>query len=350
MPGEIRSHELAAGKTEAIPEVWLCPPSNRVLDLIEEDVNVEFSLKGVAGLKLYIGLMKSARHSDLVALAKLIRENDLEVVVELGGTLNHDWQDQAGEKSAGVELAKLRKWYGAGGKVDYIDIDGPVRRLMGYAGWGKDPSRKFVSYDRCAKELMDYLYAVRKVYPEIQFFLLTNFPNWGYKTGLSYHARGPKRQDQGDYHEVVTSVLKALKRSKISLAGATVDNPYGYFVGTHRSATLKDPGTVDWIARVRAYEEFCRENGWEFNLIVNSEIGGKESDKRFFEDTLDMVDRYQKAGGRPRRYFVQSWYKYPSEIVPETAPYSMTALTKAILLKLQTGDNSRPNRAIEATQ
>jgi len=334
-----------AGKPDSIPEVWLCPPGpDRVLDLITKDAKAESSLKGITGLKLYIGLMKSATHSDLKALAALVRKNRLKIMVEVGGTLNHDWQDQAGEKSAEVELAKLAKWHEAGGKVDYLDIDGPVWRLMGHPGWGKDPSKKFVSYDRCAKELMDYLSAVRKVYPGIQFFLLTNFPNWGYRKGVSYHASGPKRQNRGDYHEVVTAVMRALKRSGIRIAGATVDNPYGYFVGTHRSAKLKDPSSVDWIARIHSYEDFCRENNWEFNLIVNSEAGGKESDKRFLEDTLDMVARYRKAGGRPDRYLVQSWYEHPHKIVPDTEQYSMTALAKAVIGQLQKDDE-----AVEST-
>jgi len=324
-----------------MPEVWLCPPGpKRVLDLIAKDANPESSLKGITGLKLYIGLMRSATQSELKALATLVQENKLKIMVEVGGTLNHDWQDQAGEKSAEVELAKLAEWYEAGGKVDYLDIDGPVWRLMGHPGWGKDPSKKFKSYDRCAKELMDYLSAVRKAYPEIQFFLLTNFPNWGYKKGVSYHATGPKKQHRGDYHEVVTAVMNALKQSGIRLAGATVDNPYGYFLGTHKSATLKDPTAVDWIARIRSYEDFCRQNNWEFNLIVNSEAGGKESDERFFEDTLDMVARYQKSGGRPSRYFVQSWYKHPLKIVPASAPYSMTALAKAVVMQLQKDDKA----------
>jgi hypothetical protein len=330
----------------------LCPPAKHssVLDLIAKDANAESSLEGIAGLKLYIEFVRNAKQSDLAALVTLVRKNKLKIIVEVGGTLNHDWQDEAGEKSAQVELAKLKRWYDAGGKVDYLDIDGPVWRLMGHPGWGKDPTKKFVSYDRCAKELMDYLSAVKKAYPDIQFFLLTNFPNWGYKKGVSYHANGPQRQSRGDYHEVVTSVMKALKRSRISLAGATVDNPYGYFMGKKKSATLKDPTTVDWIARIRSYEDFCRSNGWEFNLIVNSEAGGKESDKRFYEDTLDMVARYQQAGGRPTRYFIQSWYEHPHKIVPATEPYSMTALTKAVIRQLQAKGNTTPNKAIEATR
>jgi len=350
--GKTETSGRSAGNETAIPEVWLCPPAKHssVLDLIRNDADATHSLKGTTGLKLYIEFIKSAEQSELEELVTLVHKNKLKIIVEVGGTLNHDWQDEAGEKSARVELAKLKRWYDAGGKVDYLDMDGPVWRLIGHPGWGKDPTKKFVSYDRCAKELMDYLSAVKKAYPDIQFFLLTNFPNWGYKKGVSYHANGPQRQSQGDYHEVVTSVMKTLKRSRISLAGATVDNPYGYFMGKKKSATLKDPTTVDWIARIRSYEDFCRSNGWEFNLIVNSEAGGKESDKRFYEDTLDMVARYQQAGGRPTRYFIQSWYEHPHKIVPATEPYSMTALTKAVIRQLQAKGNTTPNKAIEATR
>ena len=66
-------------------------------------------------------------------------------------------------------------------------------------------------------------------------------------------------------------------------------------------------------------------------LISNSEAGGKESDRAFFERTLKMVDLYGSAGGRPTRIIVQSWYAYPRTIVPEDEPYSMTALVKAVI-------------------
>ena len=319
------------------PEVWLCPPGNRVLDLVKEEGTWDFSRRRIAGLKLYIGLFRKAKRADLAALAAFVRKNGLEVVVECGGTLNPDWQDETGERSAKVELAGFNKWYAAGGKVDYLDLDGPVRRLLGRAGWGKDPEKRFVSYERCARELMEYMAAVKKAHPKIQFFLLTNFPNWGYRGDVSYHARGPKRQDWGDYDEVVTAVLEAARKSQTKIAGATVDNPYEYLLGTHRSVKLKPPSAIDWLARVRAYEDFCRENGLEFNLIINSEAGGKASDRLFFEKTLDMVSRYRKAGGKPDRYFIQSWYKHPTKIVPESEPYSMTSLAKAILTQVGEG-------------
>ena len=53
-----------------------------------------------------IEFVKNTERSALEALATLVRKNKLKIIVEVGGTLNHDWQDQAGEKSAQVELAK----------------------------------------------------------------------------------------------------------------------------------------------------------------------------------------------------------------------------------------------------
>ncbi len=325
------------------PEVWLGPPIKRVMELVEESSNADSSLEGIAGLKLYIDMMNTATPADLGKLAALVRRNNLKVIVEVGGTLNYDWQDQAGEMSAEVELAKLKRWHDAGGTMGYLDLDDPIYRLMGGTSWGNDPTKRFVSYNRCAKELMDYLSVVKKVYPEIQFYFLTNFPNWGYKKGVSYHGRGPHRNDRGDYHEAVAAVIRASKQSGMSFAGSTVGNPYDYLTGTRESANPEIPASVDWIVRIRDYEGFCGENGWEFNLILNSEGGGKTSDRRFHEDTLNMIALYQRAGGRPARYFVQSWYEHPQSIVPCTEPFSMTALAQEVMKRLEPNNSPGPN-------
>jgi hypothetical protein len=48
-----------------------------------------------------------------------------------------------------------------------------------------------------------------------------------------------------------------------------------------------------------------------------------------------MVETYIRAGGHPTRWFVQTWYPFPKEVVPETTPNTMTSLVKAIIEKLQ---------------
>jgi len=77
------------------------------------------------------------------------------------------------------------------------------------------------------------------------------------------------------------------------------------------------------------------------NLIANSERGGMQSDALFAEETQKMVDAYRKAGGRPDRWIVQSWYPNPKRIAPETDPTTMTGLVKAVIERVRTGGQNR---------
>lgn len=314
------------------PEVWLC--TGRAFDLARSDSGWDTVKQRLTGIQLYIDKVNTAKPEELRALVQIVKEVDLKVSIECGGTLGFaPLSDLNGEQSARIELAKIEKWCRVGGTVDYLNLDGPVRRLL-YPMRGRRRIPGFTSIERCARELADYLKAVRQRHPQIQFFLLTNFPNWGYCGDVSYHARGENRQDWGDYDKVVRTVLRVLKEEGLRLTGVTVDNPYEYLVGEHFSVKLKDPTETDWLRRVRTYEDFSHERELEFNLIINSEAGGKESDQAFHDRTLRMLDAYCRAGGRPTRYIVQSWYEYPRTIVPEDKTYSMTALVKAVMEKL----------------
>jgi len=332
-PGAARSANAPTRPTKS--EVWLCAGEG-TFDLIRPDAEWPVVKNNLSGIKLYVDLINKATPEQLATLARLVKAQGWQVAVELGGCLDFaPMDDTAGEWSARHELAKIGKFYAAGGKVDFLDLDGPIRRLMHPEN--RRDQQCFDSVEKAADELVDALRLHRQAHPETRFWLLTNFPNWGYKGDVSYHARGPQRQDYGDYDEVVRVVLRKLRAAGISLAGVTVDNPYDYLVGEHRSVNLKEPKSVDWLQRVRRYEDFAREQGLEFNLIVNSERGGHQSDELFCRETLEMVDTYGKAGGRPARWFVQSWYSYPKQIVPETAPHSMTALVKAVIEQVSSG-------------
>jgi hypothetical protein len=304
-----------------------------VLDLLAPEAQWSFVREHLSGIQFYIDMIDRATPEQLGQLVRLLRQQGYQVSVECGGTLDFAPMDETnGEVSARIELAKLAKFYAAGGRADFLNLDGPVRRLM-HPHKRRD-GRRFESVEKAADELVDYLNLVRRAHPELRFFL-TNFPNWGYRGAVST-ARGPQ-QDYGDYDTVVRVVLDKLKAANIPLAGVTVDNPYDYLVGEHSSVNLKDPRTVDWLGRVRAYEDFARAQGLQFNLIVNSERGGHASAETFYADTLKMVETYRKAGGQPTRWFVQSWYPHPTQIVPETAPHSLTALAKAVIEAVGSG-------------
>jgi hypothetical protein len=335
-PSETAEGSQATAATIAQPEVWLCA-GDRIADLLRPDAQWPLTSQQLTGIKLYVGQLynhrrraESADEARLREIARLVRAHDLQVAVELGGCLEFSpLDDSAGEWSARRELLAIENFYSVGGRVDFLDIDGPIRRLM-HPKNRKD-GKRFESIEEAARELVDALRIHHQAHPETRYWLLTNFPNWGWRGDVSYHARGPHRQDYGDYDQVVRIVLGKLKAAEISVDGVTVDNPYDYLTGAHRSVNLPDPTSVDWLGRVRSYEDFARQNGLTFNLIVNSERGGNESDQRFYRETLQMVDTYLKAGGKPTRWFVQSWYPYPKKMTPESAPHSMTALVKAVI-------------------
>jgi hypothetical protein len=315
------------------PGIWLC--TGKAFDLAQPEAKWDSVKQRLSGIKLYIDKVNRADPTELEALAEVVNANEWEVAIECGGCLGFAQLDETnGEDSARIELAKIDKWYAAGGKVDYLELDGPIRRIL-HPTRGRQKLPSLGTVEECARQLMNYMRAVREAHPEIQFFLLTNFPNWGYRGGVSYHGRGENRQDWGDYDEVIRTVLDVAAEEGIGFAGVTVDNPYEYLIGEHFSVTLEDPAEVNWLRRVRTYEEFAREHGLEFNLIINSEAGGKESDEAFYRRTLKMLDVYIAAGGRPTRYVVQSWYKHPEAVVPEDERFSLTALVKAVMKKVE---------------
>jgi hypothetical protein len=314
--------------------VWLCV-GDRLKELLDPAAEWPTVKQGLSGIKLYVDQINKASPEDLAAIVRLVKENGYQVAVELGCCLDFSPLDEtAGEWSGRHELAKLNKLYAAGGKVDFLDLDGPVRRLM-FPDNRKD-GRHYTSMEKAADEVVDSVRLFHQAHPEMRFWHLTNFPNWGYRGDVSYHARGPKRQDYGEYDDAHRLVYEKLKAAGIPLAGVTIDNPYDYLIGEHFSVNLKPATTVDWLKRVRAYEDRCRTEGLEVNLIVNSERGGMQSDALFAEETLKMVDLYLKAGGRPTRWLVQTWYPFPKRMAPETDPTTMTGLVKAVIERVRT--------------
>jgi hypothetical protein len=315
----------------ARPEVWMC--TGDVDELVRPDADWSFVRRNLAGIKLYVGLLHQPKPGQIERLVKMVKANRLQVAVELGCCLDFGPMDETnGEWSARSEVAALDRWYVAGGKVDYLDLDGPVRRLMNP---DRSDGKRFTSMEAAADQVVKSVGAFHKAHPAMKFWHLTNFPNWGYKGDVSYHARGPARQDYGEYDDAHRLVFEKLRAAGTPLAGVTIDNPYDYLIGEHMSVNLRPPSSVDWLKRVRDYEDRCRAEGLEVNLIVNSERGGMKSDALFAEETLKMVDTYLKAGGKPTRFLVQTWYPYPKQVVPETDPTTMTGLVKAVIRRVR---------------
>ena len=121
------------------------------------------TLAGIDGYGFFIGEIASVRN-DLTTLVEVLEANDIDIIVEGGGTLNFGGcNDQNGENSAAIELNKIQRVYDAGGEVDYYTMDGPISRVI---EGGRNNDCGF-TLNQSIEELVDYMQTMHAVYPEL---------------------------------------------------------------------------------------------------------------------------------------------------------------------------------------
>jgi hypothetical protein len=323
-----------------------------IIDIARDTCDYRFLISNIDFLAFYINKIKDEYSmEDMQKLAGIVEKHDMEVIVELGGVLGPGWGSLTdidnGKESALVEINNSKKWISAGGKIDYVIFDGPVRRLL-YGNIQKNiqdnsgvlvsghfnTNRGPFSYEEAANEILYSMKEWREVYPEIKFILGCNFPNWGWKGQQDYHKRQADGMNWGDYWEVVQVLMSRMQSSDTSFSGMIIDWPYNYAIGEKYSPTRgNDPSTIDWIARILELEAYIKGLGMDFYLYTNTEE--QESNALYSEGTMNYVDLYRQRGGAPDGWNVQSWYQVPTSFGPEDQQYSMSWLTNEVMKKLK---------------
>jgi len=324
----------------------------RIIDIVSNESEYQYLVNNLDFLTLSIGrIYDDYSLEDMQKLVAIVEEQEMEVIVELGGLLGPGWGGlpdiDNGKLSAQSEINRSRNWIRAGGKIDYIIFDGPIRRLL-YGNIPKNISenngvlvsghfnenRGPFSYEEAADEILSSMAEWRKEYPEIEFILGCNFPNWGWKGQQDYHKRQADGMNWGDYWEVVQVVMNKVQSTATSFNAMIIDFPYNYAVGEKSSPTPgNDPTAIDWIARILEMEEYVKGLGLEFHLYTNTEE--QESNIVYSEGTLKYVDLYRQRGGAPDGWNVKSWYDVPTNFGPESQQYSMSWLTNRVIKKLR---------------
>ncbi|MCL5270023.1 MAG: hypothetical protein M1457_05620, partial [bacterium] len=298
----------------------------------------EFSKYNADVLLMFIDQINQADINDLRDLVTVLNRYNIKVAVEMGGLV--DWRasygDQSGEESATIEMGKVKKFTdpvehgGAGGKITYIDMDGPIRRMLYPA---PDRTEKgWHTVDSATDELVDSIRMWKTAYPDVKIFVLTNFPNWGWKGGPAYHnfSYTAGAQGYGDYHQVIQMIVAKTRAAGLPVSGVTVDNPHDYANYVFTSNQPSVTAGIDWFARMLDLEAYIEGEGLDFNLIFNCSKGGTPArggtNQLYHDHSLQYVDEYHSRGGTPARYIFESWYTLPSIWVPESDPYSMMGL------------------------
>jgi hypothetical protein len=244
------------------------------------------------------------------------------------------WDASIADRAADNELRRISAVERMGGRLAYVDVDDPMRNLI-HPFW---PARfgGGLSSDEAVDALVRYMLAVQQRRPEVGFFVIVNFPLWGWRGAPSYVGN----EFLGDYYLLVTKILDQAEKRKAPLKGWTVDFPREYALGQLRAPWLAgppwDPSKVDWIARILELERLVKSRGLQFNLVVNDGEAGAKSQADLGHATLDYLDLYDRRGGRPNRYIVQSWFAHPTadEVLPEQNPDTLTGLVRSVLQRI----------------
>lgn len=249
-----------------------------------------------------------------------------------------------GERTARVEIAKLRSLWQAGHQPDYLVLDDPMRRLTIP---GEDNPAQLLQgmadYPSAALEVVAYMRVMREKFPAVQFVVIVNFPNWGWKCEPAFHT-GPGRtgtMNWGDAHLALEALFPAVEKAGQSIHTLQGDFPWRYFAEQPTDAIA---ATVNWPERILQLEAYARLKGTRFNLTANSETG-YVSARAFSEDSLKYLDAYLAAGGKPDNFVVQSWYPHPKELLPESQAHSGSWLTARFIERLREIEKGSPAAA-----
>jgi hypothetical protein len=320
--------------TTTVPEVWMCRSG---ITALADDSQWPCTAGKVDVVKIFIDEIPTVPITDLRAFVQTLQAHQIKIAIELAGLA--DWHAQDGGQAAALsfadEYAKVQPLItpvaqgGAGGRIAYLDFDGPVRRMLYPFG----QQQSYQTLDSATDQLVVAMQLWRGALPNVQFMLLTNFPNWGWKGQPAYNNLGlnPGPLGYGDYMDELTTAPRKAAHAGIPFLAVTVDNPYDYAIGAHSS---NQPGLIqgiDWIARLADLEAECQQRGLGINMIYNSERAGNQgtgSDALYTTETIAFVNLHLGSGATPERAVIESWYFYPTAYTPESTPYTMTNLIK----------------------
>ena len=276
---------------------------------------------------------------------KVLKDKNIKIAVELGGLLStfHDKGDQVAEFSFNKDglfiqhLVTTVEEGGLGGYVDILEFDGPIHRIL-YPN--KIAPSTVQNLDLAVSEFVEVIDLWREKFPNVEVNYVPSFPNWGWKGEPAYtnHSYAQQEFGFGDMHIWVSKLIQEASTKGTKINGLTLANGYDFVIGQKPSNQEHAIVGIDWLARINDLEATVRNGGWNFNLILNTQASsndGTNYNEVYYNDILSFVDLYDSSNGKIDTYWIQAWYAFPSEWLPETQDYTMTNATKAVLEKVK---------------
>lgn len=287
-------------------------------DLFDRETDWEEVLSNIDVYEFKGAVVRHNENGIINKAVLLLEKYDVAISVVVGGTLEYaGCDDQEGEQSAAIELAKIQPIYDAGGSVTYIALDGPISRTI---ATGR-PNNCGFTLNQSIQELVDYMKTFHETRPEVKIGIIVNFPNWDY--GDYPYTNLAHDESWGDYEEVLEETIAAVEAAGEEIYFVRVDRPY-------REVTYING--VDWMQRIMLLRDQVTSHNIRFGVIFNSAQAEKISDQAYYENALTYITMYQnRSETLPHDIVLQSWYTRPSRILPENEPYTFMYHVKSFI-------------------
>ncbi|HEX5748877.1 MAG TPA: hypothetical protein VFZ09_21735 [Archangium sp.] len=322
----------------------------RYLDAVQYfsgDIDSKMEIHGVSSAWMWTHRNVYATHGIPVSI-----ETSFDMNGQLAQIRDPSQRYTVGKDAAWKELERIWKMEGGvypgtrshPGLVKFINFDGPFRSLLhpnhGINGqqWGGGFALTEQGYWEATWQVMDYIRTIHSVRPDIRIFVGENFPWWGWGPAndsvpsfgwaLNGSSFPGNRGYFGDYQNLLTKLFWQCNNYGARLSGITLDTGYTF-------TTAANSQGVDYMARVRAVQDWVRGQGYEFNIYVNGDM--ETSARLTQEHMLLFEDRFKAYGIRPNRHMVASWGKYPlaTEINNENVEYDLANSWKKVLQRVK---------------
>ena len=261
------------------------------------------------GALFYRNSLNSATIPELNALIQAKNNFNFKLGIETSGFQNVSATEinQLGERSYESEMRALTNLTLSKGKIDYVFFDGPIRNAM-FPNGAASPR---MTLSEASRELVDLMLLYRNYNPEIKFFLISNFSNWGWDGIPARNTNGIGSMGYGDYKEVLDSVLQLADKKGVRFDGVSLDFSYEAYLNEGSSDQIDVVKSIDYGNRLKQIYDYIRSNGYTVSISLNNNRGGNANSNIFRVEMLNYLEELLLNGMTPNHILHQTWNPYP---------------------------------------
>lgn len=242
--------------------------------------------------------------------------------------------NRTGQDYANTIIGRIEDIAAYGGKLEFMTWDGMMFRSF-YRTVGTTIGA-FRTVDEGLEAVAEATKLVKAKYPNFEIIPLPNLPNWNVldKNGVivPYNAADwAGMTGVPSWNYLFDIYLNKIAQKGVSINYIEIDHPYDYYTR----------GRTTSVKRIKAMEDLCTNKNLKLIHIINQSSVGtgtpESQDALFKQGCIDYVDALKLDGINPKYIDVESWYKFPQYLVPETKDNSFTNVVRDLGRKLTLG-------------